>query len=302
MPAERRASFAHGRTALRAVLTGIAAALLILAGVPPAMSAEEASGERNRDAEVCSSLENAIGQLQNARHHRVASVVMEKASESTAPPRYESKWSARVQFYLDYMRPEEDPYLQGMLRCRSEEEKQASKTWLDWASKEIEKRRSLLLNQIAFRQEERVEVLVRASLDAQGGLVPESVGVFFVLPSRVIPAADYVRMQPTSTQLEAAGYDYLKGKGDGTQGGGDTSQLQGDQGSSGPASGPVSGSAPVAPASGAAPAPQTRDDPQVTRTRNDFNATVMTRGVLALVLLAALMALNQYLVYKKPRR
>ena len=304
MPHMRRAVSRHGASArqdisasiVRLVSVGlvvvVALGALTLAEVPRAMSAEGPSGSSNRDAEICRALETAIGQLQAAKHHRIASIVMEKTYEDVKPPRYESGWTARIQFYLDYLRAEEDPYLQGMLRCRSEAERQAPKAWLDWASSEIEKRRNLVLNQIAFRQEEKVDLLVKALLDAGGNLAAESLTVSFTTPAGPVPAAEYVRGQPTDDELEAAGDAYLRKTRDQPQSGSAAGQVQGSQTTAGT-------SAPVQETRSSIEAP---NHAAIAPARGNANLTVMAAGMVALLVLAVLMALNQHFLYKKPRR
>ena len=277
----------------RAVSASLIAALLMAAAGPCALAGGAPSAAATYDAEVCRAMESAIGQLQSAQHHRVVSIVMDKLSESTAAPQHESAWAARIQYYLDYVKAEDDPYLQGMLRCFSEMEDRAPKSWLEWARGEIERRRSQLLDQIAFRQELSQQILVRAELDQSGNLVPGSVAVFFVLGSGVTPVAECIRACPTDEELKAAGYDYLKSRSELAQG----SAVSGQTSESS-----LESSSSAVPTTQAESTAKGRGAAVVAPAQRNANRVVILAGTSVLLFLAALMALNQYFLHKTSRR
>lgn len=196
----------------------IVAAVLVLlfASAAPPSTALCASGLGSAppavdEALVFQTIRSSVTELQAALHRKVASILTSKVSGGVSGTSYESTWQVTVRYYLDYPRADDVPYLKGMLKCLAECGASAPKDWVGWAEIQVETTRDSLAEEIAFQQELRMRVLVKASLDASGRLMPSTLKAFHVVSdSETISINAEALAAPGDKQLEQAGYYFLR--------------------------------------------------------------------------------------------
>ena len=243
------------------------------------------------EAPVFQAIRDSVIQLQNALHHKVASVLTSKVAEKIEGASYESTWQVAVKYWLDYSRPENVPYLKGMEKCLIEYSPTAGKEWVAWAKTQIDQRRSQYTDEIAFQQELQLRATVTASLDAGGKLLAQTMKVFHVVSeSEMVTFSAESLAAPSDRQMEQAGYYFLKDKiaeeSSATSGGSATTSTQETPSNS----------------SGGQPSKAVVAIPsQNAGTGAERARPILMTGVGGLFVLLLLLVLNQHLLRKRKR-
>lgn len=241
---------------------------------------------------VFQAVRDSVTALQTALHRKVASVLTSKAADKIEGAAYESTWQVTVKYWLNHSRPEDVPYLKGMLKCLAECGPTASKEWVAWAETQIDQKRSVYADEIAFQQELSLRIAVTASLDESGHLIVPGIKVFHVVSeSEMVTVSAEMLAAPSDSQMQQYGYYFLKDR---------LSPASTTQPSSGTAAAPES---PKTPSTSKGSASSTSPVAIASRS-GDAGNTGSARGILkigigGLVALILLLILNQYLLRRR---
>jgi hypothetical protein len=165
---------------------------------------------RSDDVLIAGSIEAYVLDRSEILHLRVDSIGINKLSSGIDGGVYRSTWEVTLRFKADYARPEEDPYLAGMLKCLTDLKAVADSDWIQWAQDEIDTRRSEVWDLISYAQELEEQVTAHAEIDGAGRVVPETVKLEVEGVDGAHTSADLLKAVPRPGLYEAAGYKYLR--------------------------------------------------------------------------------------------
>ncbi len=161
------------------------------------------------DVSIAKAIQTYIYGRSETLRLRVDSVSTIKLSGEVHEGTYLSNWEVTLRFRAAYTRPEDDPYLAGMLRCFDELRASSDASWVKWAEDEIAKRRSEVLDLITYAQEQKEAVTAYAEIDGSGRIIPETVRLKVPGIEGSHGVQELLKAVPGPEQFEDAGYKYL---------------------------------------------------------------------------------------------
>lgn len=172
-------------------------------------TAAAAPPESTDDLEIARAIRRYIEGRSERLLLQVDSVKLTKLRGEIREGTYVSTWEVTLRFRAAYNRPDEDPYLSGMLRCLEELRLSAGGSWVEWAENEIERRRSEVRDLIMYIQEKNETVTAHAGLDASGRVMTSAVKLEVQGIAGAHGIEELLRAVPLPERFEEAGYRYL---------------------------------------------------------------------------------------------
>lgn len=190
---------------LVALMLPFLAALFLTAATTPLPPSSD-------DVSIAKSIEAYIYGRSETLRLRVDSLSINKVGAEVQEGTYCSAWEITLRFRADYARPEEDPYLAGMLKCFNELKAGSDAAWVKWAEDEIDLRRAEVQDLISYVQERQERVTAYAQVDGSGRIFPDTVKLQVEGTQGAHTVQDLLRAVPGPEYYEDAGYKYLGDK------------------------------------------------------------------------------------------
>lgn len=187
---------------LLALMLPFLAALLLTAATTPLPSSAD-------DVSIAKSIHSYLYGRSEILRLRVDSISINRSGGEVDEGTYRSTWEVTLRFRADYARPEEDPYLAGMIKCLNELKAGSDAAWIKWAEDEIDKRRSEVRDLISYVQEREEKVTAYAEIDRSGRILPETIKLQVEGIEGAHRVQDLLKAVPGPEIYEDAGYKYL---------------------------------------------------------------------------------------------
>ncbi|HHX28114.1 MAG TPA: hypothetical protein GX716_03790 [Firmicutes bacterium] len=162
------------------------------------------------DVSIAHAIEEYISKRSEILGFRVDFINIKKLNGEIDEGTYESTWQVLMRFRADYARPEEDPYLAGMLKCLNERKTGSDDDWVEWAEDEINKRRLEVRDLMSYAQELEEQVAVVASTDASGRVDAGTIRLRIGEADEAQTVEGLLADVPPPELYEAAGYKFLE--------------------------------------------------------------------------------------------
>lgn len=178
--------------------------MLLLTG-----AAAVAPGE---DVFLARSIEAYVAKRAQSVCQKIDSISIKKKAGSAENGVYRSEWDLTQRFRLDYTRPEEDPFLAGMVKCLAELKAGSSPEWVKWAGEEVSRYRKEVQVWMAYAQEFSESIVAVAKIDSAGYVDANTIKLQVAGVSEAVAAQSLLAGVPDRSAYEAIGYKYLADK------------------------------------------------------------------------------------------